>query len=62
MSAVVLTLVVSFLIGGSAWLMVGSRLNLNDDKDVNEVLNLVAYVGVALVPVFLGVFYLLDRH
>jgi hypothetical protein len=62
MIAVVLTLVVSFLIGGSAWLMVGSRLRLNEDKDVNEVLNLITYVGVVLIPVFLGVFYLLDRN
>lgn len=61
MIAVVLTLVISFLVGGTAWLIVGSRLPLNPDKDVNEVLNLVAYVGCALVPVFLAVFFLLDR-
>ncbi len=42
--------------------MVGSRLRLNEDKDVNEVLNLITYVGVVLIPVFLGVFYLLDRN
>lgn len=61
MVAVVLTLVVSFLIGGSVWLIAGSRLPLSPDKDVNELLNLVAYVGVALAPVFFGVFFLLDR-
>ena len=61
MVAIVLTLVVSFLIGGTAWLVVGSRLPLNDEKDVNEVLNLVAYVASLLPPVFLAVLFLLDR-
>ena len=60
MVAVVLTLVVAFLLGGSVWLVAGSRLSLDRDKDVNEVLNLVAYVGSALVPAFLAVFFLLD--
>jgi hypothetical protein len=60
--AVVLTLVVSFLCGGVAWLVIGSKLSLNEDKDVNEVLNLLAYVGVVLLPIFFAVFFLLDRN
>jgi len=62
MVAVILTLVVSFMIGGIVWLTAGSRLPLNQDKDLNEVLNLIAYVGMALLPVFFGVFFLLDRN
>jgi hypothetical protein len=62
MVAVVLTLVLSFLVGGIVWLLAGSRLPLNADKDVNEVMNLVAYVAVSLVPMFALVFYLLDRN
>jgi hypothetical protein len=62
MIAVVLSLVIAFLIGGTIWLTVGSRLPLNDDKDVNEALNLIAYVFLALLPVFLSVFFLLDRN
>lgn len=62
MIAVILALVVSFLVGGVIWLIVGSRLKINADKEVNEVLNLIAYVGIALLPVFLGVFFLLDRN
>jgi hypothetical protein len=62
MVAVVLTLVLSFLVGGVVWLLAGSRLPLNADKDVNEVMNLVAYVAVSLVPMFALVFYLLDRN
>ena len=59
---VVLTLVLSFLVGGCAWLLAGSRLPLNEDKDVNEVLNLLAYVAAALLPAFVLVFFLLDRN
>lgn len=62
MAAVVLTVVISFLVGSSTWLALGSKLPLNEDKEVNEVLNLVVYIGIVLVPVFFGVFYLLDRN
>ncbi len=62
MVAVVLTLVLSFLVGGVVWLIAGSRLPLNPEKEVNEVLNLVAYVAASLVPMFVLVFYLLDRN
>lgn len=62
MVAVVLTLVVAFLMGGTVWLILGSRLPLKDDKQLNEALNLAAYIGMALVPAFLGIFFLLDRN
>lgn len=62
MVAVVLTLVLSFLVGGTLWLAAGSRLKLNADGDVNEILNLLVYVGAALPPVFAGIFFLLDRN
>ena len=62
MVAVVLTLVLSFLVGGVIWLLAGARLTLNADKELNEVLNLVAYVAASLVPMFALVFYLLDRN
>jgi hypothetical protein len=62
MVAVVLTLVVAFLVGGTVWLILGSRLALKDDKQLNETLNLAAYIGMALVPAFLGIFFLLDRN
>jgi hypothetical protein len=62
MIALVLTLVASFLCGGVTWLVAGSRLTLHEDKEVNEVLNLVTYVAAALLPVFVVVFFLLDRN
>ncbi len=62
MVAVVLTLVLSFLAGGTIWLLAGSRLPLNENREVNEVLNLVAYVAAALLPVFAAVLFGLDRN
>lgn len=62
MVAVVLTLVMSFLAGGTIWLLAGSRLPLNEDRELNEVLNLVAYVAAMLLPAFALVFFLLDRN
>ena len=62
MVAVVLTLVLSFLVGGGLWLLLGSRLPINEDKSVNEILNLMAYVAGALLPAFALVFFLLDRN
>ena len=62
MVALILTLVLAFLVGGTAWLSIGSRLKLNPEGDINEVLNLIVYVGIALAPVFVVVFYLLDRN
>ncbi|MEM8767811.1 MAG: hypothetical protein AAGE43_10230 [Pseudomonadota bacterium] len=58
----VLTLVLSFLVGGGLWLLLGSRLALNEDEPVNEVLNLIAFVAAALLPAFGLVFFLLDRN
>jgi hypothetical protein len=62
MVAVVLSLVIAFLVGGATWLLLGSRLKLADEDETNQLLNLVAYVGIALAPAFLGVFFLLDRN
>jgi len=62
MIAVVLTLVMSFLCGAVVWLSAGSRLALSGEKELNEVLNLLAYIAIALLPVFFGVFFLLDRN
>ena len=62
MVAVVLSLVIAFLVGGASWLAIGPRLRLSDDDEVNQLLNLAAYVGIALAPAFLGILFLLDRN
>ena len=60
MAAAILTLVLAFLSGSGVWLTVGPRLGLADDVQQNELLNLVAYTGLALPLAFAVVFYLLE--
>ncbi len=59
MAAAILTLALAFLCGGGLWLGLGPRLVLSDDADQNQLLNLMTYVGGALLPAFLVVFFLL---
>ena len=60
MAAVVLTLVIAFMVGGVIWLVAGSRLKLAEDAPRNEVLNLVALIGLILPFAFLVVFFWLE--
>ena len=56
MAAAVLTLVVTFLVAGGAWLTLGAKLRLSKDKQVNDLLNLLAYYLLGLPIVFVVVF------
>ncbi len=56
MAASVLTLVVTLLVAGGAWLVFGARLKLSDDRQVNDLLNLGAYYFLSLPVVFVVVF------
>lgn len=47
MAAVVLSLVVSVLIGGFIWLIFGSRFGLHEDPTRNYLLNLAIWIGIA---------------
>jgi hypothetical protein len=60
MAAVILTLVLAFFCGGGAWLALGPRLALSEHTQQNDVLNLVAYIGMALPVAFAVVFFLLE--
>ena len=60
MAAVILTLVLSFIGGGVILLAVGARLSLHEERERNELLNLLAYVGMLLPAVFLFVFFLIE--
>lgn len=60
MTAVILTMVVALLSGSGVWLVLGPRLRFTDDAQRNELLNLVAYTGLALPLAFALVFYLLE--
>jgi hypothetical protein len=60
MAAAILTLVLAFVSGAGLWLILGPRLRLADDVAQNDLLNLVAYTGLALPLAFTLVFYLLE--
>ena len=47
--------------GGALLLTAGARFSLNEDQERNELLNLLAYVGLLLPAVFLIVFFLIER-
>ena len=60
MAAVILTLVLSFLLGGGAWAALGARLTIDAaDQERNDVLNLLAYIGIAMPIAFVCVFIVL---
>lgn len=62
MAAVILTLLISFLIGGGTWLLAGTRFALDaEDTERNDLLNLMAYVAATIPIAFLFVFFLLER-
>jgi hypothetical protein len=60
MAAAILTMVMAFLSGSGLWLILGPRLRLADEVQQNDLLNLVAYTGIALPLAFAVVFYLLE--
>ncbi len=60
MAAVVLTLTLTVIVAGIAWLALGSRLRLHEDDRQNELLNLLCYAGIVVVPTFLMVFFAME--
>jgi hypothetical protein len=60
MAAAVLTFAIAFVCGGGLWLALGPRLALSAEADQNEVLNLMAYIGVVLPLAFVLVFFGLE--
>jgi ABC-type methionine transport system permease subunit len=60
MAAVILTLVLSLMVGGAIWLLVGAGFSLHEDKERNELLNLIVFIGASLPVVFLIVFFLIE--
>jgi ABC-type sulfate transport system permease subunit len=61
MAAIVLTLTLTVIVAGVAWLILGSRLSLHEDARQNDLLNLLSYAGIALVPIFVIVFFAMER-
>lgn len=61
MAAAILTLVLTIISAGSAWLVFGNRLRLHADPRQNDVLNLCAYAGVLLPVCFAVVFFAMEN-
>jgi ABC-type sulfate transport system permease subunit len=61
MAAIVLTLTLTVIVAGVVWLILGSRLSLHEDARQNDLLNLLSYAGIALVPIFVIVFFAMER-
>ncbi len=59
MAALVLSLVLSVVIAGALWLMIGSRLEIKEESAYNDLLNVFAYVVLLIPPNFLFVFFVL---
>ncbi|MCZ6643800.1 MAG: hypothetical protein O7F71_19670 [Gammaproteobacteria bacterium] len=60
MAAVLLIFVLSFIVGGAAWLTLGPRFNIKNDVQQNDLLNFLSYVLIALPWIFVIVFYVLE--
>ncbi len=56
MAAGILTLVMTFVVAGGLWLVLGAKLSLSDDEQQNDLLNLVTYYLIGLPLVFFVVF------
>lgn len=56
MAAAALTLILTFLAAGAAWLALGPRVRLDEDDQVNSLLNLGLYYLLGLPVIFMVVF------
>lgn len=61
MAAAILTLVLTMIVAGAAWLLVGNLFRLHADDRQNDVLNLVSY-SAALLPIFFVIVFFAMEH
>ena len=60
-AVIILSIILSFLAAAAVWLTLGSRFKLNEDVRQNEILNVLAYFGIALPFCFAIVFFVIER-
>ena len=60
-AVIILSVILSFLVAAAVWLTLGPRLKLNEDARQNEILNVLAYFGVAFPFCFAIVFFVIER-
>ena len=61
MAAVILTLVLTIIVAGVGWLVLGNRFQFNEDARQNEVANLLVYCLMVLPFAFVIVFFAMER-
>ena len=61
MAAAILTLVLTVIVAGVAWLALGNRLRLSADERQNDIANLATYAAVLLPIAFVIVFFAMER-
>ena len=59
MASIILSIVLSIVLGSMTWLVIGSRLSLNKNCQQNQLLNLVIYIASSFVVVFAVVFFII---
>ena len=61
MAAAILTLVLTIIVSGAAWLALGNLFRLDGDDRQNDVLNLATYALTLLPIFFVIVFFAMER-
>jgi hypothetical protein len=60
-AAAILTLVLTAIVSGALWLMLGNLLRLSTDDQQNDIANLATYAAVLLPIAFVIVFFAMER-
>jgi hypothetical protein len=60
-AAAILTLVLTAIVSGALWLMLGNLLRLSADDQQNDIANLATYAAVLLPIAFVIVFFAMER-
>jgi hypothetical protein len=61
LAATVLTLALTVIVAGTAWLLLGSRLGLSADPRQNDVFNFLSYAALTLPLALVLVAFVLER-
>ena len=62
MAGAILSLVITCLVTGGLWFAIGSRFNLSEETEQNDILNLAVYAVIILPVAFVIVYFGLDLN
>ena len=60
-TVIILSVILSFLAAAVVWLTLGPRFKLDEDARQNEILNVLAYFGIAFPFCFGIVFFVIEK-